>query len=226
MARAKIVIDTDCGVDDALALMLAFSRSDLCEVLAVTCCHGNTIVDNVCDNVLRVCEACDIKQLDIFRGCHRPLIDRPCPEDFFGVDGFGNKSSEFPKSSIGIKEEHAVHALIRLAKEYPKEISVVAIAPLTNLALAQRIDPTFFANLKEICILGGNVDAIGNVTTAAEFNFFADPEAAYIVLSEEANFTIIPWETCEKSKMNDVTKFFLLIFIKNSIIIIYFYSKI
>lgn len=204
MEKIKVIIDTDCGVDDALALMLAFSREDLCEVSAITCCHGNTNVDNVCDNVLRVCEACDITQLDIYRGCHRPLIDDLCTENFFGTDGFGEKSIQFPKSQIKVKDEHAVQALIRLAKENPRQITIIAIAPLTNLAMAQRIDPTFFNNLKEIFILGGNIDASGNITTTAEFNFFVDPEAAHIVLSEEANFTIIPWETCEKHEMEKV----------------------
>ncbi len=95
------------------------------------------------------------------------------------------------------EDEHAVNALIRLAKEMPKQITIMALGPLTNLAVAHLMDPQFFDNIDQIVVLGGTVTALGNFKPTAEFNFQADPEAAHVVLSNcESPITIIPWETC------------------------------
>lgn len=195
-AKQKLVIDTDCGIDDAIALLLALSSKDIAEVLAITCCFGNTTLDNVCSNIKRVLTVCDEKKIPIHRGSPGPLIKHNGPETVHGSDGLGDCADKYSTGDIEESTIPAAVALINLAKKYPTEITVLAIGPLTNIALAHRIDPDFTSNLKSIVIMGGNYKGIGNVTPVAEFNFYCDPEAANIVVSEaRCNVVMVPWET-------------------------------
>lgn len=118
-------------------------------------------------------------------------------------DGLGNSTQEMTEIDILIEKENAVNALVRMAKLYPKKITIMALGPLTNLALAHLMDYQFFDNISKIVLMGGNITALGNIESTAEFNFFNDPEAAHIVLTKsKCPLTIIPLETCLKHQIN------------------------
>ncbi|XP_054720902.1 uncharacterized protein LOC129230524 [Uloborus diversus] len=205
--RSKIVIDTDCGVDDAVAIMLALSAKDVCEVMGITCCFGNCALDDVCKNVMRVLTLCRETKIPIYRGSSTAFIRHDRTGKIHGSDGLGNRGHEFSTGDLKESEIPAVSALIKMAKEHPKEITLIAIGPLTNLAIAQRIDPHFTENLKSIVIMGGNYKGVGNATDTAEFNFYCDPIAANIVLTEPAcSVVLVPWETVLEHGMDLIQK--------------------
>ncbi|XP_036395960.1 inosine-uridine preferring nucleoside hydrolase isoform X1 [Megalops cyprinoides] len=200
MAEKLLLIDTDCGIDDAQAIMMALAAPGV-RMLGITCCFGNASVEDVCQNVSRVLSVCERTEIPVFRGTATPLVGNPdCPISHFGTDGLGDvledRDPELWKKQI--QSEHAVNAMIRLVSENEGKVSLVAIGPLTNLALAVRLDPSFPQKLKDLFIMGGNMEGKGNRTVCGEFNFVMDPESAYIVLEEFLCPTYIAsWEfTC------------------------------
>ncbi|CAL8266551.1 unnamed protein product [Lota lota] len=199
----KLLIDVDCGVDDAQAIMIALVAPNV-EVLGITCVHGNTNVENVCKNTLRVLKACHKLEIPVFKGADKPILGKRIDAGHFhGMDGLGDVPDPDAPGLDLIQKEGAVSAMIRLVNENPGQISLVATAPLTNLALAVRLDPSFPSKLKGLFIMGGNTESRGNTTVCAEFNFAADPEAAYIVLNEyQCPTTIACWEFTCYSKLS------------------------
>jgi len=119
-------------------------------------------------------------------------------DPYHGHDGFGDTNHDDEPDLKCVQEsEHAVNALVRIVKSHPGEITLVALGPLTNVAMAMRLDSQFASNLKEIYIMGGNTEGKGNITVSAEFNFHSDPEAAYIVLENTRCPTFVAsWELC------------------------------
>ncbi|XP_072016098.1 uncharacterized protein [Amphiura filiformis] len=202
--KHTMVLDTDVGVDDAVALLMALSQPRV-DLIGVTCVHGNTSLDNVMVNTLRVLKVGNRLEIPVFKGASSPLIGQDATGDshyHHGNDGMGGVPDPDPPSRDLIQSEHAVNALIRLANEHPGEISLVAIGPLTNLALATKMDPEFSKNLKELVIMGGNVEGRGNKWPGAEYNFRMDPEAAQIVLHEyQCNIMIMPLESCRNNAL-------------------------
>ncbi|KAM3619682.1 uncharacterized protein V6R79_011888 [Siganus canaliculatus] len=198
MAKKQVIIDTDCGIDDAQAIMMALAVPSI-EIVGITCVFGNAAVDNVCQNVLKVLSICECRGIPVFRGAGGPLVESTKSlSDHFGTDGLGDViKDKDPQWKEKLQRQHAVNAMIRLATENQNQVSLVALGPLTNLALALRIDPCFPQKLKDLYIMGGNKEGIGNVTPCAEFNFAMDPEAAYIVLEEFLCRTYVAsWEYC------------------------------
>ncbi|KAL6484840.1 hypothetical protein MHYP_G00068850 [Metynnis hypsauchen] len=194
----KLLVDVDCGVDDAQAIMMALAAPDV-QILGVTCVHGNTCVENVCKNVLRVLKVCGRLEIPVFKGVSKPLLGNVLDAGHFhGADGLGDAPDPDAPGLELVQEEGAVSAIIRIVNEHPGEVSLVATAPLTNLAVAVKLDPTLPQKLKGLYIMGGNTDSRGNTTICGEFNFAADPEAAYIVLNDYLCPTYIAcWEfTC------------------------------
>lgn len=186
MDKTKLIIDCDAGIDDAQAIMLALARPDA-EVLAITCVSGNTEVDHVCQNVLRVLTICNHLEIPVFRGCTKALVDHGKNAKFYhGVDGLGDVQGLPEVDMTLIKTEHASCAMTRIVGENKDNVTLVAIGPLTNVAVALRLNPDFGKQLKKCVIMGGNTEGQGNIEdgSAAEFNFHFDPEAAYMVLHE------------------------------------------
>ncbi|KAM3935956.1 uncharacterized protein RB166_003040 isoform 1-T3 [Leptodactylus fuscus] len=184
MAKKLLLVDVDCGVDDAQALMMALAAPEV-EVLGVTCCFGNTTVDHVCKNVLRVLQVCNRMEIPVFRGASNSLLGEINPQfAHFGGDGLGDAEDPDSPGLERLQKEDAVHALIRIINQYEGQINLVALGPLTNLALAVKIDPSLPKKLNKLHIMGGNLEGRGNRTVCAEFNFYLDPEAAFIVLNE------------------------------------------
>lgn len=217
MSKRKLLVDVDCGVDDAQAIMLALARPNV-QLLGITCVNGNTNVENVCKNTLRVLQACDRLEIPVFRGAARSVLGISVDGgDFHGQDGLGDAPDPNAPGLELVQQEGATSAMIRIINENPGEICLVATGPLTNLALAVRLDPSIPSKLKGLYIMGGNTDSRGNTTVCAEFNFAADPEAAYIVLNdflcptylacwEFTCYSKLPWEFCDAWLAQDSKK--------------------
>ncbi|XP_049904637.1 inosine-uridine preferring nucleoside hydrolase isoform X2 [Epinephelus moara] len=217
MMKKKLLVDVDCGVDDAQAIMLALAAPNV-ELLGVTCVHGNTTVENVCKNALRVLQACNKLEIPVFKGAAKPILENSLSAGHFhGQDGLGDAPDPNAPGLELVQKEGAVSAMIRIVNENPGEVSLVATAPLTNLALAVRMDPSLSSKLRGLYIMGGNTESRGNTTVCGEFNFAADPEAAYIVLNdyqcptylacwEFTCYSKLSWEFCNAWLAQDTDK--------------------
>lgn len=190
----KLIIDTDAGVDDAQAIMLALTQPDV-DVLAITTLTGNVHIRQVNPNVLTILEIMN-KDVPVYAGIDRPLI-HPWEDaaEFHGGDGLGDFRDR-PTLTRSIDDEHAVLALLRLSREYAGELTLIALGPLTNLAAAIRLDPDFPSRIKQFVFMGGTIAAHGNTPNlTAEYNIYTDPEAAHITLAAFEDATVLSWET-------------------------------
>lgn len=188
----RFVIDTDPGVDDAHAILIAGAYPGA-HLAAITTVAGNVSLERTTANACTVLDALE-QDVPVFAGCSRALIASPTDASYVhGKDGLGD--SGFPPSRRQVQAEHAVQALIRLANESPGELTLVALGPLTNLALATRLDPALPTKYKRLVVMGGTIHGSGNITAAAEFNIYTDPEAAAIVFAAWPGLTLISWET-------------------------------
>lgn len=180
----KIIIDTDPGIDDAVAILLALAAKDKLDVLALTTVNGNVGIDQVTKNAFKILDVAGRADIPVYKGNGKPLLrENDHCEEFHGDDGLGNL--DMPDSEREPENESAVDFLIRKVREEKGEITLVPIGPLTNIAEAVQRDPEFVKNVKEIVIMGG-AEHGGNMSPHAEFNFWTDPEAAKIVF--EAGF--------------------------------------
>lgn len=188
----RIIIDTDAGVDDAQAILMAFGHKDTI-VKAITTVSGNVGVEKTTANVLKVLDiAC--QYVPVYPGCALPLVNPPMhAPKVHGEDGLGD--CDIPASARKPESKHAVHALIDMANAHPGELSVVAIGPLTNIAVATMLDPDLPRKFKELTIMGGAVTGKGNTNISAEFNIFFDPDAAHIVFNRWPMVRVLDWET-------------------------------
>ena len=189
--KVPLVIDTDTAQDDCIALLVGLldPRADL---RAITMVAGNVGFDQQIRNAfLTLNVAGRLGEVPVHLGCRRPLV-RPW-ESAENVHGDGVGGMTMDMTNCDPDPEHAVDALIRLAAESPGELTIVCIGPLTNIATATVKDPTFVDNVKALYIMGGSNNARGNITAAAEFNFYVDPEAAKAVFAAGFAITVIPW---------------------------------
>ncbi|MFN8163658.1 MAG: nucleoside hydrolase [Solirubrobacterales bacterium] len=182
MGPTRLVIDCDPGVDDAASLALAVDSAEI-DLLAVTTVSGNMPVDLTTDNALRILQAFDRDDVPVAPGADRPLIGlTPTYPGIHGENGLGGL--ELPPSARGDSGENAVELLSRILRAAaPGSITIAAIGPLTNIALLLAIHPDLADRIGLLTIMGGSLDR-GNITPYAEFNVWADPEAAHRVLVE------------------------------------------
>ncbi len=176
----RIILDTDPGIDDALALMLALASPEV-RIEAVTTVSGNVHVDFTTRNALALLELLGRGDIPVARGSAWPLLRKPVDAAFVhGDNGLGGV--ELPEPRIKAVGKHAVDVIIETILSAPGEISLVPIGPLTNIALAARREPAIIQQVREVVIMGGALLVPGNDTPTSEFNIFADPHAAHIVL--------------------------------------------
>ncbi|MFD1826710.1 nucleoside hydrolase [Mumia zhuanghuii] len=175
-----VVLDVDTGVDDALALMFAVRSPDV-DVRAISCVAGNADVDQVVANTFAVLDALDAPAIPVGRGAERPLVE-PARDarHIHGADAMGDQG--LPDSSREPADGGAIDVMRRAILESPEPVTLVPLAPMTNVALLLRAYPEVRDNLAGIVLMGGAVDG-GNATAVAEFNVWHDPEAAAIVLA-------------------------------------------
>jgi purine nucleosidase len=182
-----LIVDTDTAGDDVTSLLIALLHPNA-RLDAITICNGNVAFGQQVENALYTVEQAG-KDVPVYPGCPRPLVADPVDAAYVhGEDGMGD--SFFPKASLRPHAEHAVDELVRRVAEAPGELTILAQAPLTNLAAAVTRDATFAQNVKRLYVMGGG---LGNITPAAEFNFFVDPEAAKIVFKAGFAVTLFTW---------------------------------
>lgn len=189
--RIPLLIDTDPGVDDALALLMAFA-DERHRLLALTIAAGNVGLAHTVANALKLCEIAGI-DVPVHAGCPVPLL-HPAEDAGYvhGRDGFGDTG--YAPAARGADPEHAALAIIRHAREQSGRLLLVTLGPLTNLALAVRLDPDLPARIGRLVVMGGAVTGQGNTTPSAEFNIAFDPEAADIVFRAFPAFELVDWE--------------------------------
>lgn len=176
--KLPLLIDTDPGVDDALALLMAFDAPRH-EVVALTIAAGNVGLKHTVANALKLCEVAGV-EVPVFPGCDAPLL-HPAPDASYvhGRDGFGDIG--YAPAARQAEAEHAALAILRLSHAHAGRLVVCMLGPLTNLAVALKLDPTLPQRVGRIVVMGGAVTGQGNTTPTAEFNIGFDPEAAWVV---------------------------------------------
>lgn len=207
--KMKVILDVDPGIDDAVAMGQILTRKDV-DLLAITCVRGNTNVDQTTKNALKIAQAFGRKDVKVFKGASSAFLDQKQDGSWFhGIDGLGDVIHDEPSKSQ-LQEEHAAPAINRLARDNYGEITLIALGPLTNIALALRLNQNLSKELKEIVIMGGNYKGVGNVTMSAEFNFFYDPIAARIILDDlTCPKYLITWELSKQHflTLDDVNQY-------------------
>lgn len=178
----RIIIDADPGIDDMLAMLMALKCRGV-KVEGITTVNGNCSLAHATENTFRILDMVG-KKVPVYEGADKPLkIENKSAEDVHGADGFGGIF--YPEVKIEVEKEKAEEYLTRMVRENPKEITIVSIGPLTNIAKAILKDKTFVGNVKELILMGGSAGK-GNHSPYAEFNFWNDPDSAKIVF--EAGF--------------------------------------
>jgi len=209
-AMRELILDVDTGADDALAILFAVRHPDV-HLRAISCVAGNTNVDQVVANTLRVLDAAGAGDLPVAKGAATPLLEKlRHAEHVHGADGMADTG--LPPSKRQIRREHAVELLRREILASPSPVTLVTLAPLTNIALLLRTYPEVTRNIGKVLTMGGST-SIGNVTPVAEFNIWHDPEAAAIVFAAGLPLTMygldvfygpsVPRSTAEKLAASD-----------------------
>lgn len=190
--KIPLLIDTDPGVDDALALLMAFADARH-EVVGLTVTAGNVGLEHTCANALKLCEVAGREDVPVYAGAADPLV-YPAEDaaHVHGRDGFGDVG--LAPAKRGLEAEHAALAILRLSHQYAGELLLVALGPLTNIALALKLDPTLPQRVRRFVVMGGAINGHGNITPVAEFNIAFDPEAAHLVFSMFPHTEVADWE--------------------------------
>ena len=186
----RILFDTDPGIDDACAILLALASPEL-SLEGLSIVHGNCSVDQATVNALSVLELADAGHVPVARGCELPLVQPSllAPETH-GNTGLGY--AQLPKPRARPIVQHGADFLIEKIMSSPGEITLVAIGPLTNVALAIRQEPRLVQAVREVIVMGGAIRYEGNTTALAEFNTYVDPHAAHIVYHSGMPITLVP----------------------------------
>lgn len=198
--KHKIILDCDPGHDDAVAILLAGHHPEI-DLLAITTVSGNQSVDKTTHNALKVCSLANLRTVPIARGMDRPLV-RPARHaaNIHGESGMDGPT--IPEPDIEPVPQHAVDFLIELLLNSDGDITLVPTGPLTNIATAMYREPAIIPKIKAISLMGGAI-GLGNTTPAAEFNIYADPEAAAIVFGCGRPITMCPLEVTHQALATD-----------------------
>jgi purine nucleosidase len=199
MAVKKIIIDTDPGQDDAIAILLALASPQDIEVLGITAVAGNVPLDLTQKNARIVCELAKRTDIPVFAGCDRPLAHRLVTAEHVhgktGLDG-----PDLPDPTMPLQDMHAVDFIIDTVRQHPSgSVTLCPLGPLTNIASAINKAPDIIEKIDQIVLMGGAYFEVGNITPAAEFNIYVDPEAAEIVMKSGAKITILPLDVTHKA---------------------------
>ena len=199
MAPRKIIIDTDPGQDDAVAILLALASPEEIEVLGITTVAGNVPLELTTKNARIVCELAGKPDTRVFAGCDRPLgRDLVTAEHVHGKTGLDGPT--LPEPTMPLQDRHAVDFIIDTLREEPEgSVTLCPLGPLTNIATALDRAPDIAPRIKEIVLMGGAYFEVGNITPAAEFNIYVDPEAAKQVFGCGAPITVMPLDVTHKA---------------------------
>ncbi|KHQ53792.1 nucleoside hydrolase [Mameliella alba] len=199
MAERKIIIDTDPGQDDAVAILLALASPAELEVLGITAVAGNVPLELTARNARMICELAGKPETPVFAGCDRPLAhDLVTAEHVHGKTGLDGP--DLPEPTMPLQDGDAVDFIIDTLRAQPeKTVTLCPLGPLTNIATALQRAPDIATRIQEIVLMGGAYFEVGNITPAAEFNIYVDPEAAEIVFKCGAPITVMPLDVTHKA---------------------------
>ncbi|MCO8145396.1 nucleoside hydrolase [Rhodovulum tesquicola] len=197
--QRKIIIDTDPGQDDAVAILLALASPDELDVLGITAVAGNVPLALTQKNARIVCELAGRPDVPVFAGCDRPLkralVTAEHVHGKTGLDG-----PVLPDPLMPLQDAHAVEFIIQTLRREPAEsVTLCPLGPLTNIATAMQAAPEIVPRIAQIVLMGGAYFEVGNITPAAEFNIHVDPEAAEIVFGSGVPLTVMPLDVTHKA---------------------------
>ena len=199
MQPRKIIIDTDPGQDDAVAILLALASPDEIDLLGITCVAGNVPLALTARNARMICELAGRPDIAVFAGCDRPLgralVTAEHVHGKTGLDG-----PTLPEPQMPLQPQHAVDFIIDTVRANPPgTITLCPLGPLTNIATALARAPDIAARLQEIVLMGGAYSEVGNITPAAEFNIYVDPQAAKAVFAAGVPLVVMPLDVTHKA---------------------------
>lgn len=199
MPPRQIIIDTDPGQDDAVAILLALASPDEIEVLGITAVAGNVPLPLTQRNARIVCELAGRTDIQVFAGCDAPLNRKLVTAEHVhgktGLDG-----PQLPDPTMVLQDQHGVDFIIDTLRNAPAgTVTLCPLGPLTNIATALKRAPDIADRVAEIVLMGGAYFEVGNITPAAEFNIYVDPEAADIVFQSGINVTVLPLDVTHKA---------------------------
>ena len=199
MSARKIIIDTDPGQDDAVAILLALASPEEIDLLGITCVAGNVPLALTSKNARIVCELAGRPDVKVFAGCDRPLgRDLVTAEHVHGKTGLNGPV--LPDPVMKLQDGHAVDFIIAtLRDEPPGSVTLCPLGPLTNIATAFDKAPDIIDRVAEIVLMGGAYFEVGNITPTAEFNIYVDPQAADIVFKSGTDITVMPLDVTHKA---------------------------
>ena len=199
LGAQKIIIDTDPGQDDAVAILLALASPDEIEVLGITAVAGNVPLSLTERNARIVCELAGRPDIAVYAGCDRPLRRKlVTAEHVHGKSGLDGP--ELPEPKIKLQEKHGVDFIIDTILQEPENsVSLCPLGPLTNIASAILKQPKIVSRIKQIVLMGGAYFEVGNITPTAEFNIFVDPDAAKIVFEAGIDMVVMPLDVTHKA---------------------------
>ncbi len=199
LARRKIIIDTDPGQDDAVAILLALASPEEIDLLGITCVAGNVPLELTERNARTVCELAGRPDVKVFAGCDRPL-NRPLvtAEHVHGKTGLDG--IDLPVPRMALQPGHGVDFIIDTLRAEPAGcVTLVPIGPLTNIATAFLRAPDIVEKVQAVVLMGGAYFEVGNITPAAEFNIYVDPEAAQVVFNSGVELVVMPLDVTHKA---------------------------
>lgn len=190
-SRRRFIIDTDTASDDAVAIIMAIQHPQV-SVEALSIVSGNVPLPQASINARYTLTICDA-DIPVYEGCVGPMQRTAAHAEWFhGPDGMGDMN--YPSPKFDARDEHAVDALIRHFSNSPQEIDLITLGPLTNIARVLEREPQFAEWVRHCYVMGGAACTVGNVTPAAEYNIWCDPEAARLVFHSGMPITMIGWE--------------------------------
>jgi purine nucleosidase len=186
----KVILDTDPGIDDALAFILLKAMPEV-ELQAITVTHGNTSVEKCTTNTLKLVELLGMQNIPVAMGADQPLVKAlSVAEETHGDTGLGH--AILPQPTIRAIDQNAANLIIEIVNANPGEITILCIGPVTNLALALLKDPSLRKKIKNVVSMAGTIHYPGNATPSSEYNVFCDPESFDILLRSGIDLTIVP----------------------------------
>ncbi|MBS0271975.1 MAG: nucleoside hydrolase [Proteobacteria bacterium] len=192
-APLPLILDCDPGIDDFVAILMILAAPERINLLGITVSGGNVPLHHTSQNALKACELAGRPDVKVYAGCPRPILRELVYEvEVYGETGL--KGVDLPTPQMSLQSTHAVDFLIDTLMTTPKKITLATTGPLTNIAVAIVREPRILDNIEQIVTMGGSIE-LGNITPAAEFNFYADPEAAHVLYTSGKKITTIGLDT-------------------------------